>query len=613
MTSRSETGQAGGGETPSNSAGSPAGLERTPAPLLSIGAFRRSVSPNRRPRGVGAISLAGVLMAGLVAGAGRASSPGEEVAVVYNLNQAPDSRLVAEHYAQRRGVPARHLIGLPLPRTEAITRAAFREQLQRPLVQALQDRGLARFPGPRADAAKPGLPESKVRYLVLAYGVPVKISPDPKLDETIPENLAPALRRNEAAVDTELACLPLLERGAPLTGPLTNPYYGATNVAALHPTNGLFLVTRLDGPSYNVALSLVDRALAAETNGFFGRAYFDTRGLPTNSSYFKGDQWIQEAYQAVRRQGFESVLDTAPATFPVWEPLPQIAIYAGWYDGKVSGPFTRAPVEFVPGAVAYHLHSFSASTLRSATACWAGPLLARGAAATMGCVAEPYLDLTPNVGAFFTWLISLRHNFAEAAYASQPVLSWQTTIIGDPLYRPMARDPRELHEELLRGRSPLLPWSVLRVVNLNLAVGEPAARMIEFLARQPLTGLSAVLSEKLGDLYRQERQPARAIERYQAALELAPSPNQRLQLWFKLIAVLTAGGRDADALRVYGAFFKEHPDYPGQPRFYEQALQLAKKVGDARLVEEYEREIARLTPAPAATNAPPAGASSGKP
>jgi len=568
----------------------------------------------RRRRGAGAIYLACVLMAEMVVGAGRAASPGEEVAVVYNLNQAPDSRLVAEHYAQRRGVPARHLIGLPLPRAEAIPRTAFREQLQRPLVQALQERGLARFPGARDDTAKPGLPESKIRYLVLAYGVPVKISPDPKLGETVPEKLPPALRRNEAAVDSELACLPLLERGAPLTGPLTNPYFGATNVAALHPTNGLFLVTRLDGPTYNVALSLVDRALAAETNGFFGRAYFDTRGLRTNNSYYKGDQWIQEAYQALRRQGFESVLDTAPATFPVWEPLPQIAIYAGWYDGKVSGPFTREPVEFVPGAVAYHIHSFSASTVRSATAHWVGPLLARGAAVTMGCVAEPYLDLTPNVAAFFTWLISLRHNFAEAAYASQPVLSWQTTVIGDPLYRPMARDPRELHEELLRTRSPRLPWSVLRIVNLNLAAGEPVSRMIEFLAQQPLTGLSAVLAEKLGDLYRQERQPERAIERYQAALELGPTPNQRLQLWFKLIAELAAVGRDAEALRIYSAFFEQYPDYPGQPRFYEQALQLAKKVGDARLVEEYEREIARLTPPPsAATNAPPVGASSGKP
>jgi len=28
----------------------------------------------------------------------------------------------------------------------------------------------------------------------------------------------------------------------------------------------------------------------AETNGFWGRAYFDARGLATNDNYFLGDQ-----------------------------------------------------------------------------------------------------------------------------------------------------------------------------------------------------------------------------------------------------------------------------------------------------------------------------------
>ena len=37
--------------------------------------------------------------------------------------------------------------------------------------------------------------------------------------------------------------------------------------------------------------------------------------------------------------------------------------YIGWYDGNVSGPFTRPAVEFAPGAFAYHLHSYSAATL----------------------------------------------------------------------------------------------------------------------------------------------------------------------------------------------------------------------------------------------------------
>jgi uncharacterized protein (TIGR03790 family) len=541
-----------------------------------------------------------------------ASTPGEQVVVVYNLNLEPESRQVAEHYAARRGVPARQLIGLALPRTEAMSRAEFRERLQKPLVAALEERGLARFPGPGASPNTPGLPAARVRYLVLAYGVPVKITADTNLQENVPEKLAAPLRRNEAAVDSELAALPRLEAGALLTGALANRFYGATNVAALHPTNGLFLVTRLDGPTPQVARDLVDRALAAETHGLFGRAYFDVRSLPTNSPYYKGDAWIREAAETARRQGFETVLDEAPGTFPAWLPMPQIALYAGWYDRHVSGPFTRAPVEFMPGAVAYHIHSFSARTVRSARADWVGPLLALGAAATMGCVDEPYLDLTPHVGIFFTWLLTLRHNFAEAAYAAMPALSWQITVIGDPLYRPMAREPRELHAELERTRSPLLPWSVLRVVNLNLAAGEPVSPLIEYLRQHPLTATSALLAEKLGDLYRQQNQPERALAQYRVALGLDPSPNQRLQLWFKVIDLLVAAGREADAVEFYAAFFREHPDYPDRARFYEQALPLARKAGDAARVAQFEQELARLRPPPPATNAtPPAPSTNG--
>lgn len=535
------------------------------------------------------------------------SAPGAQVVVVYNLNLDPESRQVAEHYAARRGVPARQLVGLSLPRTETMSRAEFRERLQKPLVAALEERGLARFPGPGASPNTPGLPAAQVRYLVLAYGVPVKITADTNLQERVPEKLAAPLRRNEAAVDSELAALPRLEVGALLTGALANRFYGTTNVAALHPTNGLFLVTRLDGPTPQVARDLVDRALAAETNGLFGRAYFDVRSLPTNSSYYKGDAWIRDAAETARRQGFETVLDEAPGTFPAWMPMPQIALYAGWYDRRVTGPFTRAPVEFMPGAVAYHLHSFSARTVRSARADWVGPLLARGAAVTMGCVDEPYLDLTPNVGVFFAWLLTRRHNFAEAAYAAIPALSWQITVIGDPLYRPMAREPRELHAELERTRSPLLPWSVLRVVNLNLAAGEPVSPIIEYLRQHPLTATSAVLSEKLGDLYRQENQPERALAQYRAALGLDPSPNQRLQLWFKVIDLLVAAGREAEAVDFYAAFFREHPDYPDLARFYEQALPLARQAGDAARVAQFEQALARLRPpAPPATNAAPA-------
>jgi uncharacterized protein (TIGR03790 family) len=145
-----------------------------------------------------------------------------------------------------------------------------------------------------------------------------------------------------------------------------------------------------------------------------------------------GDEWIGAAAEASQRYGFETVVDNHPETFSTAFPMSQIGLYAGWYDGTVSGPFTRPKVEFMPGAFAYHLHSFSAQTLRSSTKAWCGPLLAAGATATMGCIDEPYLECTPNIGLFFAqWLSGF--SFGEAAYGCQQALSSTGASISESL------------------------------------------------------------------------------------------------------------------------------------------------------------------------------------
>ena len=336
----------------------------------------------------------------------------------------------------------------------------------------------------------------------MCWGIPLKIAPDAGLHEPAPENVQPELLRNEASVDSELAWLPLLNLDIRLSGPLPNWVYGATNTALLNPTNGILLVARLDGPSPTIALGLVDKALAAERDGLWGRAYFDARGLPkTDTNYILGDHWMLGAAEICRQLGFETVVDKNPGTFPVDFPMSQIAIYCGWYDDNASGPFTLPKVEFMPGAFAYHLHSFSASTLRSTNEYWCGPLLAKGATCTMGCVYEPYLTCTPNVAAFLERWIGGRFTFGEAAWAAQPVLSWQTTVVGDPLYRPFAMSPQPLHEALARRHSPLIEWSFLRLMNLDRVHGLPVPQLADFLENLDETTNSAVLTEKLADFY----------------------------------------------------------------------------------------------------------------
>jgi len=380
---------------------------------------------------------------------------------------------------------------------------------------------------------------------------------------------------------------------------LRNPLYTTTNAAALHPTNGVLMVARLDGPSAEIARGLVDKAIEAETNGLWGRAYFDLRET-TEANLKQGDTWIRGAAEICRHLGFETVVDTNAETFPASFPMSQIAIYIGWYAGNICGPLAQPNVEFMPWAFAYHLHSFSAATLRRTNENWAGPLLAKGATITMGCVAEPYLGGTPDVAVFTARLIFQGFSFGEAACASQSVLSWQTTVVGDPLYRPFGKAPQLFHLQLAARKSKLLEWSHLRIVDMNLANGGPMLQMVNYLEGLDLTRRSAVLAEKLADLYTAQGKPSSAIYGWQQALKLDPSPQQRVRLRLTLGEKLLAANRDSEAYENFQKLLEESPGYPDKLEILHRLLPLAQKLGKKEDAAGFGEEVKQLTPHPSA-------------
>src|SRR5579862_81945 len=516
-----------------------------------------------------------------------AANTGDEVVVVYNL-QMPGSKDVAEHYAAMRKVPITQVFGFALTTNEDMSRAEFHDKLERPLAKALESKKLWRM-GPQKIPATNGQPakvirkvlESKIRYAVLCYGVPLRIEEDSSLKDDGIDTLKPELRRNEAAVDNDLALLPEIEENLTLAGPLANLSYTTTNAAVLNPTNGLLMVTRLEGPTAEIARGLVDKAMEAETNGLCGRAYFDLRNVPTNSPMALGDNWITAAARICQYfAGYETTIDQNPNTFPPDFPMSQIAIYCGWYAEHAIGPFAQKTVEFMPGAFAYHLHSFSAATLRSTDEHWVGPFLARGAACSMGCVYEPYLSGTPDVSVFCGRWILLGFTFGEAAYASQQTLSWQTTVVGDPLYCPFRKPLPKLLVEQHNDGSKWVEWTYLRLANLSIIEGKPATDVITFLNALPETKKSAVLTEKLADLYNSEGMPASAIETYQLALKLSPSPMQTVRIRLELADKLTAAGQKKEACADLKSLVDEVPDYPGKPAVQSRVADLANQLGE---------------------------------
>src|SRR2546427_10444874 len=136
-----------------------------------------------------------------------AANSGGEVIIVYNTRM-PESKDVAAYYAERRQVPANQIFGFALSTNENMTRAEFRDSLQKPLASELERRKLWEIAAQDVSAttnqpvrAGPRVVESKIRYAVLTYGVPLRILSDPTVQEEGPENLKPELSRNEAAVD----------------------------------------------------------------------------------------------------------------------------------------------------------------------------------------------------------------------------------------------------------------------------------------------------------------------------------------------------------------------------------------------------------------------------
>ena len=116
----------------------------------------------------------------------RAANPGDEVIIVYNT-RVPESKGVADYYAQRRQVPTNQIFGFALSTNEDISRVEFRDALQKPLAQTLKKQKLWQI-GPNiihATTNHPGrvewrVVESKIRYAVLCYGVPLRIDQRPE-------------------------------------------------------------------------------------------------------------------------------------------------------------------------------------------------------------------------------------------------------------------------------------------------------------------------------------------------------------------------------------------------------------------------------------------------
>jgi uncharacterized protein (TIGR03790 family) len=349
--------------------------------------------------------------------------------VVYNTNDR-DSDDLARFYAARRGIPKERVVGLKCAVTEDITRDEYDRTIAEPLRDLFTKNGWWKLRA--ADHPLGRVEQNSIRFIALIRGIPLKIAAFANYPGDKPIGPPELATHNEAAVDSELVTLGTFSRV--ISGARNNEYYRSYARVLDFPRPDLMLVARLDGPTPEIVKRMIADAVATEQEGLRGFAYIDARAIQ-QAGYKDGDSWLYGAADACRQHGVPVILDNGEGLYPDAYPMRYPALYYGWYTGNAAGPFVLRDFHLTRGAVAIHIHSFSAATLRSVTSNWCGPLLAAGATATFGNVYEPYLAFTPQIDIFNERLLD-GFTFAESAWMASRVTSWQTTVIGDPLYRP---------------------------------------------------------------------------------------------------------------------------------------------------------------------------------
>jgi uncharacterized protein (TIGR03790 family) len=470
--------------------------------------------------------------------------------VVYNAND-PDSKGLADYYASRRGIPAERVFAISSPTTEEITRAQFDDTIRTPIISYLTQKDWMARETQRVRVGGRILDllvatRNDIWAIVLMRGVPLKIAPDPSDVDSM--EYEPALQTNAAAVDNELALLPVF--GLPKGGFVPNTFFDdqVAGIKRVGPdlARAMVLVTRLDAAKVSDVRRMIDDTLTAEKNRLAGLAVIDTRGFTDkNGGYTMGDDWLRSSRDALVKDGWAVKFDDKPECLPATDPLNQVAIYLGWYNQDAIGPWVTAPNRFVPGAIAYHLHSFSASTIRNESSNWVAPLLAHGAAATMGMVYEPYLALTPHEDIFTRRLLQGDY-FAEAAYASERALSWMLTVVGDPLYRPF-RQP--LDSAVAAASTPHTShddWVLLQKVQRELLAGTLDAKPETLRLALEVPGAGAVAEEGLGDLLLKANDPS-AVSAYKKAMAMDTEAIDRIRVGVKLADYFAAHNSAARA------------------------------------------------------------------
>jgi uncharacterized protein (TIGR03790 family) len=205
-----------------------------------------------------------------------------------------------------------------------------------------------------------------------------------------------------------------------------------------------YMVMRLDAPKPDTVKDIIDASIKVEAEGLKGKVVIDSRGIvlghETEAEVGLGpyDQSLRDLATMVRdHTKLELLADDKPEALPPHS-AENVALYCGWYSVRSYIPECK----FNPGAVGYHMASYELISLHNpGERGWVAGLLNDGVAATLGPVAEPYIQAFPEPDEFFPLLMTGKFTLAEVYWKTTKMSSWMIAAIGDPLYTPYKVNP----------------------------------------------------------------------------------------------------------------------------------------------------------------------------
>jgi uncharacterized protein (TIGR03790 family) len=498
----------------------------------------------------------------------------EEMVIVVNRND-PDSLSIGQHYARQRGIPESRIVHLTAPIKETISIAEYADTVANPLLNALLEnewvKGVKAASKDVYGRERLSVSIHSIPFVVLIKGVPLRITNDPMLIEESSTNLPTQFRVNNGSVDGEIALL-LAPPRTSMTALVPNPYFEKTSISPTD-ANRLLRVTRLDGPTKANVMNLIDRTLIAEEIGLMGRAYIDTGG-----PHAKGDEWIRAAGAIAEGAFFDIDYETSKRAMDYRDRLDAPAIYMGWYRPHAQAQWRSPRWPVPPGAIGFHLHSFSGTSVRS-TQTWLGAFIAQGYCATVGNVYEPYLEHTHRPQVLLAHLMS-GGSFGEAVALSTPSLSWQSVAIGDPLYRPFKVS---LAEQLKFSEdSTFIAYASIRETNRILAEegSEPA---IAYARSEFISQASLALAYRLAQLYASQAKDREAVEVLKIIRFMTSYSLDDFVLIQKIANFLHTRGESEMAFNIYKNLLEE--------RDLDKQLKIALFQGGARIAVTQNKPV----------------------